>query len=146
MIEIYCDGGATPNPGEGGIGFVIFRDGEIIITGYQFLGYNKTNNQTEFAAAVNSLAIVKQVLNVKKVTLYTDSQLVYASALKPGTKGYKNVVSRKLIGFHEALLEIICKFEEVKVVKIDRKENGLADALSQRARNLKTSKIIQYGE
>ena len=146
MIELYCDGGASPNPGEGGIGFVAFREGEIILRGYQYLGDNITNNQAEFTAAVNALGYTISYLKPEEIQLYTDSMLVYGSTLNPGDKGYYNIKDPKLVPFHEALMELLSKYPAIKTNWVSRKENALADVLSQRARNTRSSKVLQFGE
>lgn len=49
MIEIYTDGSAHPNPGPGGYGVVVYKDGEIIkLHSKHYL--QTTNNEMELSA------------------------------------------------------------------------------------------------
>ncbi len=71
MIEIWTDGGCTPNPGRGGWGVVI-KDGETIT---KFHGGNQrtTNNRMEFQAVIEAL---KRVEPGSEAVVYSDSTLV----------------------------------------------------------------------
>jgi ribonuclease HI len=72
MIKIYTDGACSGNPGEGGWGVVISRDGTVTAT---HSGYNRetTNNRMELTAAIEALKLAK---DMGKVRLYTDSNYV----------------------------------------------------------------------
>ena len=69
MIEIYTDGACSGNPGPGGWGVLILRNGgeEELYGG----DLETTNNRMEMLAAVEGL---KATRGEKKVRLYTDSQ------------------------------------------------------------------------
>lgn len=68
-ILIYCDGAASPNPGTGGFGTIIFFKEQSKELSGSFP--NTTNNRMELTAALAGL----QVLNMPcKVTIRTDSQ------------------------------------------------------------------------
>ena len=145
MLEIFCDGGASPNPGHGGIGFLIKRNDKIIIDGYQYLGDKITNNQAEFSAIINSLGCVRSELpEEKKVVIYSDSNLVVKSSDSTPLSERFVIKEEILKTFLGLLQRIVSKFDEVIVKKIDREENKLADKLSQIARETKRSKIIRY--
>jgi len=70
---IYTDGGADPNPGDGGWGVVLIHEA----TGHvkKLSGYvpQTTNNRMELTAAIEGLAALKQPCNVH---LCTDSEYV----------------------------------------------------------------------
>jgi len=72
MIKIYTDGACSGNPGEGGWGVVVSRDGTVIAT---YSGYNRetTNNRMELTAAIEALKLAR---DMGKVRLYTDSNYV----------------------------------------------------------------------
>lgn len=72
-IEIYADGGCLNNPGPGGYGVVIVRDGEKkeLSGGYR----HTTNNRMELSAVITALITIKEECN-KPVTVYTDSRYV----------------------------------------------------------------------
>ncbi len=71
MIEMFTDGACRGNPGPGGWGVLLLRDGqEIVLSGAEL---NTTNNRMELAAAINGLAHVAQA---SQIALTTDSQYV----------------------------------------------------------------------
>lgn len=147
MIKIFCDGGASPtNPGHGGIGFVVFRENKVLMEGSQYLGDNITNNEAEFAALINALCYTKQYFKPKEVNVYVDSELVYGSLLPVTNPKHKTIRSSNLKPYYKVLLDVVEFFEDVKIEKIPRKENGFADALSKRAMETKRTKITQLGE
>lgn len=69
-IQIFTDGGCNPNPGPGGWGAVIIRQGKKI---KELSGAEKetTNNRMELTAAVQALHFFKESENLE---LHTDSQ------------------------------------------------------------------------
>ena len=68
---VYTDGGATPNPGVGGWGVVIMRDGGR----KELCGGEKetTNNRMELTAAITALEAIE---TPSEVDLHTDSQYI----------------------------------------------------------------------
>lgn len=71
MIDIYTDGACTGNPGPGGWGVLIIKDGrEIELNGGAGA---TTNNQMELMAAIEGL---RATADEPAVTIYTDSQYV----------------------------------------------------------------------
>ena len=68
--DIYTDGACLRNPGYGGVGFVVYRNGNIEKTFAQ--GYtHTTNNRMELRAVI---AVLKKYSNKKdKITIWTDS-------------------------------------------------------------------------
>ena len=71
MIKIYTDGACKGNPGVGGWGAIIMRDGKNIEL---FGGENETtNNRMELMAVIMAL---KKVPSNLELTIYTDSTYV----------------------------------------------------------------------
>lgn len=68
---IFTDGGANPNPGPGGWGYVWVTDDQIIKQAHGHAG-NTTNNRMEFSAMIEALKILP---NDSDVTVYSDSNL-----------------------------------------------------------------------
>ncbi len=68
-LTIYTDGACSPNPGPGGWGAVIIREGEVVseLSGGEA---SSTNNRMELTAAVEALQVID---SRTKITLYTDS-------------------------------------------------------------------------
>ncbi len=71
---IYSDGGCSGNPGPGGWGFLILKDGELILekSGGEEL---TTNNKMELTAVIEALSFLKEN-GIAEASLYTDSQYV----------------------------------------------------------------------
>ncbi|MCK5289207.1 MAG: ribonuclease HI family protein, partial [Candidatus Omnitrophica bacterium] len=74
MIKIYIDGSSIGNPGKSGIGYLIYRDNEVIKKESTYLGI-QSNNYAEYMALVFSL-IEALSLNEKDCFVFTDSQLL----------------------------------------------------------------------
>ena len=71
-VDIYTDGAASPNPGRGGYGVVMFRDGERCELSGGFR--HTTNNRMEIMGAIIGLRALPG--SGAKVTLYSDSKYV----------------------------------------------------------------------
>tara|TARA_R110002074_G_scaffold224130_2_gene395366 strand:- start:922 stop:1335 length:414 start_codon:yes stop_codon:yes gene_type:complete len=82
-ISVYTDGSSKGNPGPGGWGVHINKNGEI----YEFCGrdYDTTNNKMELKATIEALNFFKQP---EKLDLYTDSAYVLNGITK-WIKGWK---------------------------------------------------------
>ena len=77
MIEIYTDGACSGNPGKGGWGAVILRDGQTReISGGES---QTTNNRMEMTAVIEGLASVP---SGAQVTVFSDSQYVVNTMTK----------------------------------------------------------------
>ncbi len=68
-ITIYCDGACSGNPGPGGFGYIIRKDGKSA----EFKGGSPsaTNNRMELTAAIKAIEKIKQR---SKITVVSDSQ------------------------------------------------------------------------
>ena len=68
-LLIYTDGACSPNPGPGGWGAVIIKDGSVLaeLSGSE---EHSTNNRMELSAAVE---VLKSIKEPAKIDLYTDS-------------------------------------------------------------------------
>ncbi len=68
-LTIYTDGACSPNPGPGGWGVVIVRNGEIV-SEFSGSAEHSTNNRMELTAAVKAL---QSIAKPARITLFTDS-------------------------------------------------------------------------
>ena len=70
-VEIFTDGACSPNPGPGGYGAIIARDGKMMeISG----GFSMTtNNRMEIFAAIRALEALNAA-DESEITLYSDSR------------------------------------------------------------------------
>jgi ribonuclease HI len=73
MIEIFCDGACSRNPGPGGWAAVLVQDSKVFSS---VAGYEKdtTNNRMELIGAIEGIIAAKD-LNVE-ITVFTDSTYV----------------------------------------------------------------------
>ncbi len=70
--EVYTDGSCKGNPGPGGIGAVVYRDGALEYTFSQGY-YRTTNNRMELRAVIE---VLKKYGAVDTITIWTDSEYV----------------------------------------------------------------------
>jgi ribonuclease HI len=81
MIKVYTDGASRGNPGEAGIGIIIYdEDDTTVKTCKEYIG-TATNNQAEYKALIKSLELIKQIMeesidNCDIVEFYSDSELM----------------------------------------------------------------------
>lgn len=91
-VIVYTDGACSGNPGPGGWGAIIIKDGETIeISGRE---NNTTNNRMELMATI---CAIQQIQKNRTIELYTDSQYVkngitkwISTWLKNGWKSSEN--------------------------------------------------------
>lgn len=74
-IEIYTDGSAVPNPGNGGWGFAIFQEDKKK-TYCGFVVEKTTNNKMEIMAITKAIEKAEQKFDKKAIIVYTDSNYV----------------------------------------------------------------------
>jgi phosphoglycerate dehydrogenase-like enzyme/ribonuclease HI len=121
------DGACYPNPGNMGIGIVIYRDGVLVKKISEAIGYG-TNNIAEYKALIRGLEEVKKI-NTERIDVYCDSQLV----VKQLNRKYK-VKNKGIIPLFNKVNEI-CQTIPGKIYFIwDRRDNNfVADGLAKKA-------------
>ena len=84
MIEIYTDGACSGNPGPGGFGVAVYKDGELIKT-ISKRTEDTTNNREELKAIITALELIpsfspienftdiKNYFIVEQIRIYSDS-------------------------------------------------------------------------
>ena len=131
-IEIFTDGGCSPNPGVGGWGVLIKLNGkEIALNGCQL---KSTNNRMELTAAIKALEYFKES---KKLVVASDSQYVIKGIttwiVRWKNKNYKKIKNVELW----QRLDLLNEFHDVKWYWVKahdgHRENELADRLCQMA-------------
>lgn len=125
-FEIYIDGASKGNPGPGGIGVVVCRDGVTIKNVSVYIG-RVTNNVAEYNALIYGL---KEALTLKaqKIKVNTDSELLYRQIKKI----YK-IKSQNLLDLYNQARHLMSGFEEVMLKHIPREQNRGADKLATQA-------------
>ncbi len=126
-LTIYTDGASKGNPGESGIGIVIFDDDQRQVGRVSSYIGTATNNIAEYTAVVRALKIAIY-FKAKSLKIRTDSELV-VKQLK-GEYKVKNEELRKLYEIAILLKKEIpsCTFEHVT-----RNFNDKADFLASKA-------------
>jgi len=125
------DGCCVPNPGEMGIGVVVYNeDNDMIIELSKECGHG-TNNQAEYNALIMGLEELLLIYNGRLV-IQGDSELVIKQM--QGEWGTRN---KKLVPLYNRAKYIESKFQYVDYELIPRSENKEADILSARALGIK---------
>ncbi len=124
QYSMYFDGCSKNNPGEAGIGVVVYNsEQEEIIIISQYIGI-KTNNEAEYIALIEGLKTLL-IRGIKTVTIFGDSQLV----IKQVINEYK-VKSINLVPLYRQVQELIKNFDYIEFKHILRDKNKRADELA----------------
>ncbi len=70
----FIDGASSGNPGHSGIGIVIYNGKDELLTESKYIG-ETTNNVAEYTALTHLLDLC-QKYNIKKIRIYSDSELL----------------------------------------------------------------------
>ena len=126
-VKIFADGGSRGNPGPSASGFVVLdMEDTVLVDQGVYLGIT-TNNQAEYTALKLALeACVK--IRAKEVDVYMDSLLVVNQM-----RGIFKIRNRDLWPIHQAVVDLVKKFEHVDFNHVPRELNKLADAAVNRA-------------
>lgn len=122
-VQIYADGGSRGNPGHSASGFVVLdMSGKVLHEEGVYLGIT-TNNQAEYKALKFGLEAALKKFQAREVHVYMDSLLVINQM-----KGIFKVKNRDLWPVHDAIKQLLPKFEKVSFDHVPRELNKLADA------------------
>jgi ribonuclease HI len=131
MITIYFDGLCRPkNPGGmATYGYLIFRDGEKVNSGYGVVGSGPgmTNNVAEYSALKQAAEWVSRYGGDEEIEIKGDSQLVIHQM--NGTWQVTSATSKKFVPEIRRLLE----GRKIQFIWIPREQNVEADELSNLA-------------
>ena len=129
--KLFTDGAARGNPGQAGLGIILFEDGKLIDFENKYI-FHLTNNQAEYQALILGLKLAKKNF-IKELTCFLDSEL----AVKQLNGEYK-VKNSEIKKLKEIVDNEILNFEKVEFVHIPRKDNKFADKLANLAINCAT--------
>lgn len=120
----YIDGASSGNPGDAGIGIIIYRNNEEILRESKYIGV-QTNNFAEYKAFLSLLEILDKH-SIKNIKVFTDSELLVRQL-----KGEYKINN-------EAIKNFIAKINQFKKIKFDiehipRAKNKEADKLAKQA-------------
>jgi len=122
-VQLYADGGSRGNPGPSASGFVVLdMSGKVLHEDGVYLGIT-TNNQAEYLALKLGLECALSKFHARDVHVYMDSMLVINQM-----KGVFKVRNRDLWPVHDAIKEMLPKFEKISFDQVPRELNKLADA------------------
>jgi len=124
IYTAYIDGASSGNPGDAGIGIVIYKNNEEILRESRYIGV-QTNNFAEYKAFLSLLEILDKH-SIKVIKIFTDSELLVKQL-----KGEYKVNN-------EAIKNFILKIRQFKKIKfeiehIPRLKNKEADKLAKQA-------------
>ncbi|NLN77206.1 MAG: ribonuclease HI family protein [Armatimonadetes bacterium] len=123
-LVIFSDGASKGNPGDAGIGVVIFdAKGIEVRTIADYIG-KTTNNVAEYTALIRGLAEA-QKLGATHVDICTDSELL----VRQLTGAYK-VKSANLKPLFEELMALLRAFQGAQIKHVMRGQNARADELA----------------
>lgn len=156
MIEIYTDGACSRNPGKGGYGVVVSKDGEIIFAYGDYCEDTTTNNREELKAMLIGLKLATNEYRNEICTIYSDSAYC-VNIFNEWIKGWSRnnwINSKNKLIENEDLVKELYPFTEVnfpnfKVYKIPGHsgilENEVADALASK-NNKKLAKLVEEND
>lgn len=121
-MQLYADGGSRGNPGPSSSGYVLLdMSGKVVLRAGEYLGVT-TNNQAEYQALKLGLEHALHDFQAREVHVYMDSMLVVNQM-----KGMFKVKNRDLWPIHDAIKELVKKFDKVSFDHVPRELNKLAD-------------------
>ena len=113
-VKLYADGGSRGNPGPSAGGFVILdMNDQVLFENGKYLGIT-TNNQAEYHSLKGGLEAALK-MGAQTVHVYMDSLLVINQM-----KGIFKVKNRDLWPIHEAINQLVPKFEHVSFAHVPR--------------------------
>ncbi len=122
---IYTDGASSGNPGDAGIGVLIFFNARM----YEISRYigKTTNNEAEYQSLISALRKAQE-LKADSIEVFMDSQLVVRQV-----KGIYKVKKKHLQKLFEEAKSLLNSFENYKIKHISRDNNKRADSLAKAA-------------
>jgi ribonuclease HI len=101
MYEVYTDGAYSSLRNQGGIAFIIVKDGKEVF-GYSKTYKNTTNNRCELLAAIVAIESIKESSHIR---IYSDSQYLVNTMMLNWNKTRKNpdlwIRLDKAVAFHQ---------------------------------------------
>ena len=127
---LYFDGCSKGNPGVGGAGAVLYKDGLEVWGSSQKVGDKVTNNVAEYKGLIMGLHEVF-TREIKNIVVRGDSQLVIKQM-----KGEYKVRSSTLVEYHQQAKLLEKYFDRIVFEHVYRDKNKRADELSNMALDL----------
>lgn len=127
---LHFDGCSKGNPGDAGIGYVVYQNGAEIAFGCNYIG-QKTNNESEYTALITGLTKLLQLVEQQIINLH-DKILVRGDSLLVINQmtGKFAVKEEKLKALYQNACELRNHFVNITFEHVFRQYNKRADALS----------------
>ena len=136
---LHFDGGSRGNPGPGGCGWVICKDGEEIYAGMAPLG-NCTNNYAEYKGLEQGLLSALDK-NYKNIIVYGDSLLVINQTI-----GIWKCKADNLAPILKDIITLKRDFDKIEFLHIKRQYNKRADELANEAMDIQEINILSSND
>jgi ribonuclease HI len=127
---LYFDGCSKGNPGLGGAGAVLYKDGEEVWGSSKLVGEKVTNNVAEYTGLIMGLQEVF-IRKIKNILVRGDSQLVIKQM-----KGEYKIKSSSLVEYYQQAKLLEKYFDKIVFEHVYRDKNKRADELSNMALQL----------
>jgi ribonuclease HI len=128
LLTINTDGASRGNPGAAAYGYVIKRDGQLLVEEAGCLG-EMTNNQAEYTALVRALEHALELGPDDRVVVHSDSELMVKQL-----NGEYRVKNEELRPLYEEAVELRRQFKQpVAIRHVRREQNKRADELCNEA-------------
>src|SRR3989339_877565 len=129
-LVLYADGASRGNPGNAGIGVIVYdKTGKVVKTVSKYIG-KTTNNVAEYNAFLTAFEEAEK-LGAEKIKIFIDSELVFKQYL--GEYKINNEALKVLL---KKIRERVKVFSNVEVQHILRENNKEADKLANIALNI----------
>ena len=131
LVTVYTDGGSRGNPGPAAAAFVIASPPNKPLIAKAFFIGSATNNVAEYTGLVKGLEHARE-MGALRVAVKSDSELMVRQL-----NGDYKVKSPGLLDLYTACLELLSSFQSWTVEHVRRELNTKADALVNKALDLK---------
>lgn len=128
-LKVFTDGASRGNPGESGIGIIIYDENDNIIKKWnEYIG-KSTNNQAEYRALLKSIELIKelkQTIPIEFIVFCADSELMVKQLkleYKVKDEGLKSLFKK----FNTEINELKIPYT---IKHVERKLNKEADKLA----------------
>lgn len=124
VFNVFTDGASRGNPGDAGIGVVIYDGDDLVEEFSEYLG-KKTNNEAEYLALIKGLERLKEH-NPQKANLFADSEFLIKQV-----KGEYKVKAQNIKPLHEKVMSLISGMQ-INFHWVPREDNSKADSLANK--------------
>ena len=123
--EVYVDG--TSNQKGSGVGLVLVSPKKVVIEKSLRLDFSATNNEVEYGALVEGMAIVQR-MGGKSIRLLSDSRLVVGQV-----RGEFEAKDERIQGYLSQVKCLQLKFDSFDLLHVPRSGNAHVDSLAMLA-------------